>query len=222
MIILTGGAGFIGSNLLGALNARGVTDVLVVDRVGDNSRNLKHLRFSDLMRPEQFARAIERGILPNRIEAIFHQGACADTTCTDGRYMIENNFTFSKLILQFAAREQDSIGVRVERRGLWFVERIRTVARERTAAQPLRLVQTRLRQPRPQRCRQIGEHCRRSPIFQRLRSARVSQRQDGVDGVSAVSTIEVEPDARGCSRAPADTPTASSGAISFLSVTWFA
>src|SRR5580692_11785371 len=71
MIILTGGAGFIGSNLLGALNAKDVTDVMVVDRVGDSSRNLKDLRFSDLMRPEEFARAIERGILPNRIEAIF-------------------------------------------------------------------------------------------------------------------------------------------------------
>ncbi|HMD03748.1 MAG TPA: ADP-glyceromanno-heptose 6-epimerase [Candidatus Binatus sp.] len=102
MIILTGGAGFIGSNLLGALNAKGVTDVLVVDRVGNSSRNLKDLRFSNLMRPEEFRRAIERRILPNRIEAIFHQGACADTTCTDGRYMIENNFTFSKSILQFA------------------------------------------------------------------------------------------------------------------------
>src|SRR5277367_4251986 len=102
MIILTGGAGFIGSNLLGALNANGVTDVLVVDRVGESSRNLKDLRFSNLMRPEEFRHAIERRILPNRIEANFHQGACADTTCTDGRYMIENNFTFSKLILQFA------------------------------------------------------------------------------------------------------------------------
>src|SRR5271154_2403495 len=102
MIILTGGAGFIGSNLLGGLNAKGVTDVLVVDRVGNSSRNLKDLRFSNLMRPEEFRRAIERRILPNRIEAIFHQGACADTTCTDGRYMIENNFTFSKSILQFA------------------------------------------------------------------------------------------------------------------------
>ena len=53
MIILTGGAGFIGSNLLGALNASGVTDVLVVDRVGDNSRNLNDLRFSDFMQPER-------------------------------------------------------------------------------------------------------------------------------------------------------------------------
>src|SRR5271156_3169755 len=102
MIILTGGAGFVGSNLLAALNARGVTDVLVVDRRGDNFRNLYGLRFSDFIQPGELARAIERKSLPDRIEAIFHQGACADTTCTDGRYMVENNFTFSKLILHFA------------------------------------------------------------------------------------------------------------------------
>ncbi|HEY6298531.1 MAG TPA: ADP-glyceromanno-heptose 6-epimerase [Candidatus Binatus sp.] len=102
MIILTGGAGFIGSNILAALNAKGVTDVLVVDRRGDNFRNLRDLQFSDFMPPDEFARAIERKSLPDRIEAIFHQGACADTTNTDGRYMIENNFTFSKLILHFA------------------------------------------------------------------------------------------------------------------------
>ena len=102
MIILTGGAGFIGSNILHALNARGVTDVMVVDRLGDNFRNLCDLQFSDFMQPEEFVRAIERKILPDRIEAIFHQGACADTTCDDGRYMIENNFTFSKSILHFA------------------------------------------------------------------------------------------------------------------------
>jgi ADP-L-glycero-D-manno-heptose 6-epimerase len=101
MIILTGGAGFIGSNLLSALNAKGVTDVIVVDR-RDRLSNLKDLKFSDFMQPDEFARAIERKSLPDRIDAIFHQGACADTTCTDGHYMIENNFTFSKLILHFA------------------------------------------------------------------------------------------------------------------------
>jgi ADP-L-glycero-D-manno-heptose 6-epimerase len=102
MIILTGGAGFIGSNLLSALNAGGTTDVLIVDRRGDNVRNLRDLRFSDFIPPEEFAGALSRKALPARIEAIFHQGACADTTCNDGRYMIENNFTFSKSILQFA------------------------------------------------------------------------------------------------------------------------
>jgi ADP-L-glycero-D-manno-heptose 6-epimerase len=102
MIILTGGAGFVGSNLLAELNAKGVTDVLVVDRRGDNFSNLRDLKFSDFMLPAEFARALEYKSLPDRIEAIFHQGACADTTCTDGRYMIENNFTFSKSILHFA------------------------------------------------------------------------------------------------------------------------
>src|SRR5271170_3337350 len=102
MIILTGGAGFIGSNLLASLNAKGITDVLVVDRRGVNFRNLADLRFSDFITPEDFTRALERKSLPARIDAIFHQGACADTTCTDGRYMIENNFTFSRLILDFA------------------------------------------------------------------------------------------------------------------------
>jgi ADP-L-glycero-D-manno-heptose 6-epimerase len=102
MIIVTGGAGFIGSNLISALNAKGVTDVLVVDRRGDNFRNLDDLKYSDFMQPAEFVRAIDRKLLPDRIEAILHQGACADTTCTDGRYMIENNFTFSKLLLHFA------------------------------------------------------------------------------------------------------------------------
>ena len=102
MIILTGGAGFIGSNLLSALNARGMTEVLVVDRRSDSFRNLSDLRFSDFMQPGEFAQALGRKALPQRIEAIFHQGACADTTCDDARYMIENNFTFSKLILNFA------------------------------------------------------------------------------------------------------------------------
>jgi ADP-L-glycero-D-manno-heptose 6-epimerase len=102
MIVLTGGAGFIGSNLLSALNAKGITDVLVIDRRGDNFSNLNDLRFSEFMQPAEFARALERKALTKKLDAIFHQGACADTTCTDGRYMIENNFAFSKLLLDFA------------------------------------------------------------------------------------------------------------------------
>jgi ADP-L-glycero-D-manno-heptose 6-epimerase len=101
MIIVTGGAGFVGSNLIEALNARGDREILVVDRSAD-SRNLANLRISGFMRPDEFRRAIERDALPRQIEAIFHQGACADTTCDDRAYMMDNNFTFSTEILHFA------------------------------------------------------------------------------------------------------------------------
>jgi len=101
MIIVTGGAGFIGSNLVEALNAKGVSEILVVDRSAD-SRNLANLRISDFMQPDEFRRAIERNALAARIEAIFHQGACADTMCDDRVYMMDNNFTFSKEVLHFA------------------------------------------------------------------------------------------------------------------------
>lgn len=102
MIVVTGGAGFIGSNLVGALNARGVSEILVVDRASKDSTNLRDLRISELMQPDDFVRALEHDTLPTRIEAIFHQGACVDTTCDDRAYMMENNFTFSKSVLHLA------------------------------------------------------------------------------------------------------------------------
>jgi ADP-L-glycero-D-manno-heptose 6-epimerase len=101
MIVVTGGAGFIGSNLIQALNAEGETEILVVDRLGENFRNLRDLRFCDFMEPKEFRQAVEHGSFPPP-SAIFHQGACADTTCSDGHYMMENNFSFSKALLRFA------------------------------------------------------------------------------------------------------------------------
>jgi ADP-L-glycero-D-manno-heptose 6-epimerase len=101
MIIVTGGAGFIGSNLIFGLNAIGRTDILVVDdlRAGEKHRNLNHARFSDIIGKDAL---LEKLAALGPVEAIFHQGACADTTESDGRYMMRNNYEYSQRLLHFA------------------------------------------------------------------------------------------------------------------------
>src|SRR5579863_7888562 len=101
MIIVTGGAGFIGSNVVAELNARGRADILVVDRRAANFDNLAGLRYAEFLDPEKFRAMIKQGELAD-VDAILHQGACADTTATDERYVMENNFEFSREILDFA------------------------------------------------------------------------------------------------------------------------
>ena len=102
MWIVTGGAGFIGSNIVQALNGKGHNEILIVDRPKKDFGNLRDLRFADLLQPEGFIEILHRKALPPGIEAILHQGACADTTCTDERFMMDNNVSFSKAVLHFA------------------------------------------------------------------------------------------------------------------------
>lgn len=104
VIVVTGGAGFIGSNLVKALNDRGRSDVLVVDSLADGRkfRNLVDCEIEDLLDPETFLRAVRDGRgLPEPLEAVFHQAACSDTMEWDGRVMLRANYDTSKQLLDF-------------------------------------------------------------------------------------------------------------------------
>jgi ADP-L-glycero-D-manno-heptose 6-epimerase len=105
MIVVTGGAGFIGSNLIWALNHAGEREVAVVDRLRTPTQhlNLNRLQIVDLLDPADEA-GVDRCC--QAAEAIFHLGACTDTTEADGRYVIENNFTQSKRLLHLALARQ--------------------------------------------------------------------------------------------------------------------
>jgi ADP-L-glycero-D-manno-heptose 6-epimerase len=107
MIVVTGGAGFIGSNLIHELNRIGETEILCVDNLTDSAKflNLQGAKFSDYMDKQDFRRIIAAGALSGKsIRAILHQGACSNTLEDNGAYMMDNNFTYSKELLHFAVR----------------------------------------------------------------------------------------------------------------------
>ena len=100
-IVVTGAAGFIGSNLVKGLNARGITDIIAVDDLtqGDKFRNLADLQISDYVDASVFYDNFADGHY-GQIEAVFHEGACSDTMETDGKYMMANNYTLSYQLFQ--------------------------------------------------------------------------------------------------------------------------
>jgi ADP-L-glycero-D-manno-heptose 6-epimerase len=110
LIIVTGGAGFVGSNLIHELNRAGETDILLVDNfapapnlTGPKFLNLAGAAFSDYMDKREFRAALKAGEFESaKVRAILHQGACSNTLEDDGRYMMDNNFTYSKELLHFA------------------------------------------------------------------------------------------------------------------------
>ena len=101
MIVVTGGAGFIGSNLVRTLNANGYGEVLVVDDLTDGNKflNLVDCDILDYVDKDAFIARLRAKDLPASIQAVFHQGACADTRERNGRYMMAANYEYSKVVL---------------------------------------------------------------------------------------------------------------------------
>lgn len=106
-IVVTGAAGFIGANLVRGLNARGIEDILAVDDLtqGDKFRNLADCRISDYLDKDEFLARVRVGRFRGAVKAILHQGACSDTTATDGRYVMDTNYAYSCALLEFCAAE---------------------------------------------------------------------------------------------------------------------
>jgi len=106
--VVTGAAGFIGSNLVKALNARGETDIIAVDNLtrADKFRNLVDCDIADFIDKRDFAEQLVAGDFEGTIEAVLHEGACSDTMEGDGRYMMANNYRYSLALLDYCQEEE--------------------------------------------------------------------------------------------------------------------
>jgi len=107
-IIVTGAAGFIGANVVKALNQRGETNIIAVDNLtkADKFKNLTDCEIADYLDKKEFLALLQDGAFDGDVAAIFHEGACSDTMETDGRYMMENNYRYTISLFDFCQAEE--------------------------------------------------------------------------------------------------------------------
>ena len=108
--IVTGAAGFIGANIVKALNERGETNIICVDNLtqADKFKNLVDCEIADFVDKEDFVELLLEGAWEDDIAAIFHEGACSDTMETDGRYMMDNNYRYTIALFDYCQAEETS------------------------------------------------------------------------------------------------------------------
>ncbi len=106
--VVTGAAGFIGSRIIAGLNQRGVSDILAVDNLenADKFRNLVPGEIADYFDKREFLERLQAGQFDDSVEAVLHQGACSDTMESDGRYMMDNNYRYSRVLLDWCQDEE--------------------------------------------------------------------------------------------------------------------
>lgn len=106
--IVTGAAGFIGSRLIAALNQRGVTDIIAVDNLeyADKFRNIVSGEIADFIDKREFLERLVADHFHGAVDAVLHQGACSDTMQSNGRYMMDNNYRYSRVLLDWCQDEE--------------------------------------------------------------------------------------------------------------------